>query len=119
MRVIPNLEHEFIEICEEYSKVDQSGKDIITLVKMFAEANEDITPKGLPLDVAWHDFLNEHARQVTAPMVEQILYLLLTYWEVGQTFFAFLPPLEKILLREVIFKMSEEIQRRSDATLAG
>lgn len=119
MRVVLNLEQEFIEVCERYSNVDQSGKDIVTLVKMFAEANEDITVKSPPLDVAWKDFLHNHQMQVTEPMVEQILYLLLTYWEVGQTFFAYLPPLEKILLREVIFKMSEEIQRRSDATLAG
>lgn len=110
MNLVPNLASEFEEICVEYTKHDQEGADIITLVKLFDEyvGDEEYA-------VTWKRFLSKHAHQVTAPMVGQIMYLLVTYWAHGHELFEGFPPLEKILLRDTVQEISDEVHRRSEA----
>ena len=121
MRVVPNLVGEFDEICFEYSKVDQAGKDIVALTKLFGDENDafDEDTDGVDFHLAWSKFLDEHKHQMTIPMVGMVIYLLVTYWPQGQRLFRFLPPLEKMLARDTVAEISDEIERRSDAEPTG
>lgn len=114
MRVVPNLAAEFEEICAQYSAVDQQGKDIVALVKMFGYEYDHLDDYSIPdFGGAWRTFLGEHQHQMTVPMTGQVLYLLLTYWSLGQVMYQELPQLEKMLLRDTVQEISDEIQRRS------
>jgi hypothetical protein len=70
---------------------------------------------ALDFKMAWEKFLGEHQHQVTSNMVGLIIHLLVTYWQQGHQFFKSLPPLEKILARDTVQEISEEIDRRSAA----
>ena len=117
MRLVPGLAGEFEELCAEYSAVDQQGRDIVTLVKMFCESHDHFEGGVQNRDYvnAWEAFLSDHKHQVTVPMVGQIIYLLVTYWANGQRLYENLPHLEKILLRDTVQEISDEINRRSAA----
>lgn len=120
MRIVPNLEREFEELCVEYSAHDEQGRDIVFLVKEFAENCDDTRPRletDLDYSVAWREFLEEHKHQVTSQMIGMIIYTLMTYWDMGRVLYDALPPLEKILLRDTVQEISEEIERRSDVVL--
>lgn len=114
MKVVPNLVGEFEELCAEYSAHGDQGKDIVILVKMFGEANDNLHTLG-GLKMNWVKFLEEHHRQMTMPMTGMILYVLVTYWHLGQKLFEALPTLEKMLLRDTVQEISEEIDRKSAA----
>ena len=117
MRVVPNLVREFENIKTEYSKFDQQGQDIATLVVMFADEYDefDEDTDALYFKMAWEKFLGEHSHQVTSNMAGLIIHLLVQYWQHGHQFYKALPPLEKILARETVQDISEEIKRRSAA----
>jgi len=118
MRLVPNLAQEFEDICQDYlASGDPIGKDIVTLVKMFGEEYDHIRSDGIPdFGVAWVKFLEEHKHQmVVSPMVGLVLYYLITYWEDGQLLGVQLPTLERMLLRDTVSEISEEIERRSAA----
>lgn len=117
MRVVSNLVHEFEEIKTEYSNFDQQGQDIATLVVMFGDEYDyfDEDTDSLDFKMAWEKFLGEHSHQVNSNMVGLIIHLLVTYWQQGHQFFKALPPLEKILARDTVQEISEEIDRRSAA----
>ena len=110
MELVPNLAGEFEEICAEYAAHDQEGADIIALVKLF-----DGYVGDEPYEATWKKFLSKHAHQMTVPMVGQVMYLLVTYWAYGHKLYECFPPLEKILLRDTVQDISEEIQRKSEA----
>ena len=112
MRLVPNLAAEFEEVCAQYDvSPDPLAKDVITLVKMFGDQNDD----NDSLKSAWLEFLEEHKHQVTITMVGMILYLLITYWEKGQVLGVNLPTLERILVRDTVQQISDEIDRKSAA----
>ncbi len=114
MRVIPNKAQEFDQLCDEYSEHDEQGRDIVILVKMFAEDCDSLKlTTDLDYSVAWRHFLEEHQHQVTSAMVGMIIYVLMTYWDKGIVLFDALPPMEKILLKDTVQDISEEIERRS------
>lgn len=115
MLVVPNLAREFDELCDEYAKFDQDGRDIIVLVKLFGDAYDDFSDdtESVVLSTAWQNFLDEHQYQMSMTMAGLVLYLLITYWPQGQKMYPTLPVLEKMLLRDTIQQMSEEIERRS------
>jgi hypothetical protein len=116
MRLVPNLSGEFEELCESYAAVDQQGKDIVTLVKMFGDEYDYLRFEVAPEFVmAWEAFLEEHKHQVTVPMVGLILYVLITYWDMGPLLATQLPTLERILIRDTVQDISDEIDRRSAA----
>lgn len=118
MRVVPSLAAEFEEMCEQYSNApDPAGKDIVILVKMFGDENDRLRLEVEPdFRAAWDKFLDEHKHQITvSPMLGLILHILVTYWDMGQLLFPQLPTLEKMLLRDIVQEISEEIQRRSAA----
>lgn len=117
MRVVRNLAGEFEELCASYAAVDQQGKDIVTLVKMFGDKYDHVRSDGIPdFRAAWAEFLDEHKHQVNAmPQVGLILYVLITYWEDGQLLAVQLPTLERMLVRDTISDISDEIDRRSAA----
>ena len=114
MKISPNLEHEFEELCAEYSSHDSQGRDIVFLVKEFGDRHHGLSHEPGPhFAEAWSLFLEEHKHHVTVGMVGMILYVLVTYWDMGASLFESLPPLEKILLRDSVQDISDEIQRRS------
>lgn len=117
MRVIPNMAEEFEEICAEYNAHSPSGRDIVTLTKMFMDKH-DYFEKGVQnseYSHAWDILLKEHMNQASIQMVGMVLYLLVTYWQYGQRLYENLPALEKMLLRDTVQEISEEIQLRSAA----
>lgn len=118
MRVVSSLIGEFEELCAEYSAVDQQGKDIVTLVRLFGDENDHLREQEDPdFVVAWEKFLGEHKHQITVmPQVGLILYVLVTYWDMGQMLAESLPTLERMALRDTVQEISEEIDRRSAAS---
>jgi len=118
MRVVPNLAQEFEDVCAEYlASGDPMGRDIVTLVKMFGDEYDHIRSDGTPdYRTAWTTFLDEHKHQmVVTPMVGLVLYYLITYWEDGQVLGVQLPTLERMLVRDTVSEISDEIHRRSAA----
>lgn len=116
MRVVPNLAGEFAEMCASYSALDQQGKDIVTLINMFGDEYDDLPSESEELTMAWFRFLDEHKHQVSVmPMVGLVLYHLVTYWDKGQLLFEALPTLEKMVIRDTVQEISQEIDRRSEA----
>lgn len=114
MILVSNLTQEFEELCTEYSAHDVQGRDIIFLVKEFADHCEH-REMEMSFDYrdAWRGFLEEHGHQVTVQMIGMTIYVLMTYWDKGRELYEALPPLEKILLRDTVQEISDEIERRS------
>lgn len=117
MRLVPHLSQEFEELCAHYAAVDQEGKDIVSLVKLFGEEYDHVRSEKDPdYVVAWETFLNQHKHQVTVmPMLGLVLHILVTYWEDGHLLYETLPTLEKMVLRDTIQEISDEIERGSEA----
>lgn len=118
MRLVPSLAQEFEEMCEHYStSSDPAGKDIVILVKMFGDQYDHLRSETEPdFRGAWEKFLDEHKSQISvSPMAGLILYILVTYWDMGPMFWLGLPTLERMLVRDTIQEISEEINRRSVA----
>lgn len=116
MRIRPGLEHEFLEVMASYRNVgDLQGMDIARLVEMFCEEFDHLREEEEPdFGEAWKMFLEEHKNHVNAmPMVGLILYNVITYWEMGPLLGAQLPTLERIVLRDTIQDIADEIDRRS------
>lgn len=115
MRVIPNLGLEFEELCIEYSAHSPSGQDMITLVRKFMSEHDhfDNGVSNGEYSHSWDVLLKEHMNQMTVQMVGMVIYLLTTYWAYGARLYENLPPLEKILLRDTVQEISDEIERRS------
>ncbi len=116
MKLVPNLAQEFEEVCDHYNNSsDPAGKDIVALIKLFGDAHDD-TPPGAELRAAWDAFLEEHKHQISVtPMCGLIIHVLITYWQSGHALFESLPPLERMLLRDTVMEISEEIDRQSAA----
>lgn len=115
MRVAPNLVREFEELSAAYSAVDQQGKDIISLVRLFGDEYDYLRLEEDPdFGAAWAKFLDEHKHQMTVmPMVGLVLYLIITYWDMGQVLAVKLPTLERMTVRDTQQDISDEIDRRS------
>lgn len=116
MRVVPGREREFEQLCEHYvSADDPAGKDIVTLVQMFAEENDFLRSEDeADFRGAWEVFLGNHKNEVSVvPTLGLILYVLVTYWDMGQLLAVSLPTCERMLIRDTIAEMSREIDRRS------
>jgi hypothetical protein len=116
MRLVPHLSQEFEELCAHYAAVDQEGKDIVSLVKLFGDTYDHLRSEEDPdFVVAWETFLNEHKHQVTVmPMLGLVLHILVAYWDMGPMLYEALPTLEKMVLRDTIQEISDEIDRRSE-----
>lgn len=115
MKVVSNLSQEFDEVCASYSAHDQQGKDIVTLVKLFGDEYDHLRSETEPdFRGAWDKFLDEHKHQIIVmPMLGLVLYNLITYWDMGQMLYSSLPTLEKMLVRDTVQDISDEINRRS------
>jgi hypothetical protein len=119
MRVILNLAQEFEDVCAHYQDSGPSGKDIVTLVKLFGDKYDHISSDNISdFSSAWTEFLDEHKHQMTVyPMTGLVLYNLITYWDMGQMLFQALPALEKILVRDIVQDISDEINFRSGSAV--
>lgn len=118
MRLVPNLAQEFEDICSDYlASGDPIGRDMVTLVKMFGDEYDYVRSDGIAdFRYSWTEFLEAHKHQmVVTPMVGLVLYYLITYWEDGQLLWAQLPTLERMLVRDTVSQISDEIERRSAA----
>jgi hypothetical protein len=115
VRLVPNLADEFGQLSAEYDSVDQQGKDMIALVKMFGDEYDHLRREEEPdFGGAWTKFLDEHKHQLNvAPMTGLVLYFLITYWDMGPMLYDALPTLEKMLIRDTVQEISAEINRRS------
>lgn len=116
MRIRPGLEAEFEEMCENYSNANEQGKDLVVLIKMFGDQFDYMRGEVEPnFAEAWSMFLEEHKHQVNVqPMVGLMLYVLVSYWDMGPLLGSQLPTLERILLRDTVQDISDEIKRRSE-----
>ena len=113
MRLVPNLAREFENVCAEYEAKGPMGVDLVALVKMFGDNYDHVRANG-NFAAAWAEFLDEHKHQlIVTPMTGLLLYNLVTYWEDGQMFAVQLPTLERMLIRDTVSDISEEIDRRS------
>lgn len=116
MKLVSNLAAEFEELCAYYSAHDEQGKDIVTLVRMFGDEHDHLQSEMDPDFVAaWEKFLVDHQHQMTVIMTGMVLYVLTNYWHLGQDLFESLPTLEKMLVRDTVQDISDEIARRSEA----
>lgn len=115
MRLVTNLANEFEELCEAYRLTPQ-GKDIVTLTIMFGQENDHLHDEEEPdFAGAWAKFLEEHKHQMTvSPMVGLLLYLLITYWDLGTQLALKLPTLERMLVRDTVQEISDEIHRKAN-----
>lgn len=114
MRLAPNLAQEFEEICAEYEAVDQQGRDMVALIKAFGDEYDHLRSESNPdFQGAWEEFLEEHKSQVTSAMVGMILYMLIMYWDLGSMLGDQISIMERILVRDTVQDISEEIERRS------
>ena len=115
MRVVANLAQEFEEMCQDYlASGDPIGRDIAVLVRKFGDDADQVEPDGY--GAAWAKFLEEHKHQmIVSPMTGLILHFIITYWEGGQVLALQLPTLERMLVRDTISDISDEINRRSEA----
>lgn len=119
MRLVTNLAQEFEEMCGHYNtSSDPAGKDIVILVNMFGDEYDHLTHESdvASFSRAWEKFLDEHKHQISVtPMCGLILHVLITYWELGHELWEGLPTLEKMLVRDTVAEISEEIDRQSAA----
>jgi hypothetical protein len=115
MRVVTNLAGEFEDVCENYEAHGPQGRDMVTLIKKFGDEYDHLRSEEDPdFVVAWETFLQEHQHQmIVHPMTGLILYNLITYWDMGQMFYTALPTLEKMLVRDTVMEISDEIDRKS------
>lgn len=115
MRVVANLAQEFEEMCQDYlASGDPVGRDIAILVRKFGDDADQAGPDDY--GAAWAKFLEEHKHQmIVSPMTGLVLHLIITYWENGQALALQLPTLERMLVRDTISDISDEIKRRSEA----
>ena len=91
-----------------------------TEIMNIVEAYEKIFLK-VPIEFineAWVAFGKKNAARATPDMVDNIMYLLVTYWAFGEELWATFEeyrPYEKLGLTALIYEFSNEIKRRSAA----
>lgn len=112
-----HLVREYDELSAHYRAANEQGRDVVSLAEMFVDEYGYLEAGGDKTDfeLAWRDFLGLHQHQmiVHPTMAGLVIYLLVNYWDQGEKLYEALPTLEKMLLRDTVQMMSDEINRRS------